>query len=106
MTFPWDKPQLPAVPIEDTVKLLQADFAYAALHTAIKVHSSRPELRMLVNTARGQIIPRGEGKFTDGTTLEFQDIGMPQPRLEAMTVEQLVQKVLGIAADLNLEIAP
>lgn len=106
MTFPWDKPQLPAVPIADTVKLLQADFTYAMTHTCVRVHSSRPELQMLVNTARGQIIPRGEGKFTDGTTLEFQDIGMPQPKLEAMSVEQLVQKVLGIAADLNLEIAP
>lgn len=112
--MPWDAPEtLPAVaephqpaPLQDTVRLLQADFAYAMTHTAVLVHSPHDKLRMLVNTARGQIVPAGECRFTDGTTLEFQDIGMPQPNAPAMTVQELVTRVWQIAAELGLELAP
>lgn len=114
MTYPWE--QLPAVTAEpsppvvmstkETVAALQRDFAYAMTHTAVLVHSTRTELRMLVNTARGQIVPRGECKFTDGTTIEFQDIGMPQPNTDALTVAELVRYIYAKASELGLELQP
>lgn len=97
--FPWE----PA-PVTETVALLQRDFAYAVAFTAVKVHSNRPELQILVNTARGQIVPRGECKFTDGTTVEFQDIGMCQPGVPQMTVQELMAWVWQIAGEMGLEI--
>lgn len=103
MKFPWEA-QLPAVPIEDTVKLIQQDFAYAVKCTAILVHSNRPELQIMVNTARGQIVPRGECKFTDGSKFELQDVGMPQPGLSMMTVQELMAYLWSIATELNLEL--
>lgn len=109
--WPWEVEQLPAVAepqatpaTTDVVTLLQRDFAYAMTHTAVLVHSSRPELRMLVNTARGQIVPRGECKFTDGSTVEFQDIGMPQPDTPAMEVKALVARVWQLAQELGLDL--
>jgi hypothetical protein len=84
--------------------LLQRDVAYMVAATAIKVHSNRPELRTVVNTERGQIIPRGACRFTDGTTIEFQDIGMPQVGATLMTVQELMTRVWGIAQDLGLEL--
>jgi hypothetical protein len=95
--MPWE----PA-PIADTVALLQRDFAYAVINTAILVHSNQAALRMLVNTARGQIIPRGTGRFIDGSTVEFQDLGMPQPNAPTMTVEQLIKQVADVARELGL----
>lgn len=103
MTFPWE-PKLPAVPVEDTVKLMQADLAYMVKHTAVLVHSNRPELSMLVNTPRGQIIPRGVCEFTDGTTTEFQDIGMPQLNCPIMNIEDLMARVWDLARELGLEL--
>lgn len=118
MRMPWDPPEthvltiaeLPSqshqvtTPLEDTVTLLQRDFAYAMTHTAVMVHSPHDALRMLVNTRRGQIIPVGECRFKDGTTLEFQDIGMPQPNVPAMTVQELVAMVWRTAAEIGLEL--
>jgi hypothetical protein len=89
---------------EDTVVLLQRDFAYAVQMTAVLVHSSHPALQMLVNTARGQIVPRGECKFTDGTTMEFQDIGMPQPNCPTMSVKDLMAQAWDVANKLGLEL--
>ena len=103
MKFPWEV-QLPAVPVEDTVALLQKDFAYAVQMTAVLVHSNRPEFQMLVNTPRGQIVPRNECKFTDGTTVEFQDVGMPQPSAVFMSVKELIAQVWDRARELGLEI--
>lgn len=103
MTFPWE--QLPAVRVEDTVKLLQQDFAYAVQYTAVMVRSSRPELQIVVNTPRGQIIPRGVCKFSDGTTTEFQDIGMPRPNVPTMNIEDLMAQVWEIAKNLGLELS-
>lgn len=109
MIYPWE--QLPAVPepaqapaVQDVVKALQADMAYMITHTAVLVRSPHAALQMLVNTARGQIVPRGEVKFMDGSTLEFQDIGMPQIGAAAMTVKELVLHVLGIASELGLKV--
>lgn len=97
--YPWE--QVPAAvterTTEETVKLMQADLLYMTTHTSVVVHSSRPELEMLVNTPRGQIVPRGECKFTDGTTLEFQDIGMPQVGTKEMTVKDLVAMIFDVA---------
>lgn len=112
MTFPWEQlpavqaaPEPPAVrSTEDTVALLQRDFAYAVQMTAVLVHSNQPALAMLINTARGQIVPRGQCKFTDGSTVEFQDIGMPQPNAPLMTVQELMARVWNIASELGLEI--
>jgi len=96
--FPWEP-----VPIEDTVAALQQDFAYAVQFTAVLVHANRPELEMLVNTRRGQIIPRGECLFMDGTKIEFQDIGMCQPNCAEMSIPDLIAHVFEIARSLGLE---
>jgi len=107
MRMPWDPPEtLPAVPVEETVSLLQRDFAYAMTHTAIMVHSSHAALQMLVNTRRGQIIPAGECKLSDGTVFELQDIGMPQPNCEAMSVQELTARLFQAVRELKLELAP
>jgi hypothetical protein len=97
--FPWEP-----VPVADTVKLLQADLAYMVTHTAVMVHSKHTELQIIVNTRRGQIVPRGECKFSDGSTFEFQDIGMPQVGAPEMTVRELMTKVLETAHALGLEL--
>ena len=98
--FPWEPVERST---EDKVTALQRDFAYVVVMTAVRVHSSRPELEITVNTKRGQIIPRNEGKFRDGTTLEFQDLGMPQPSVQTMTVPELLEYVLTTAAELGLQ---
>lgn len=99
--FPWE----PAVQTtEDTVKLLQRDLGYIVSHTGVMVHSTRPELQMLVNTPRGQIVPRGECRFTDGSTMELQDIGAPQIGAQEMTVAELMARVWEIAKKLELEL--
>jgi hypothetical protein len=110
MTYPWE--QLPAVQstpeppaVADTVALLQRDVAYMVTHTAIMVHSNQAALSMLVNTARGQIVPRGECRFTDGSTFELQDIGMPQPGAPTMTVQKLTAYLWEVARELGLELA-
>lgn len=110
--FPWeqlpavqDAPEPPAVrSTEETVSAMQRDLAYMVTHTAVLVHSNRPELAMLVNTPRGQIVPRGQCKFTNGSTIEFQDIGMPQPGAAVMTVSELMARVWGIAREIGLEL--
>lgn len=112
--YPWEQPEqlpapasaatLPAVPVEDTVRLLQRDMAYMVTHTAVQVHSSHKALQILVNTARGQIIPHGECKLSDGTALELQDIGMPQPGAPAMTVAALLAQVWGVVRSMGLEL--
>lgn len=100
--FPWEVvPQ----PVEETLAALQRDIAYMVQYTAVLVRSSRAELRMLVNTERGQIVPRGECKFADGTTIEFQDLGMPQVNAPSATVDELVMRVLEVAKGLGLELA-
>lgn len=103
MKFPWEV-QLPAMPVEDTVKLIQSDLACMVQMTAILVHSNRPEFEILVNTRRGQIVPRGECKFTDGSKFELQDIGMPQPSMPTMTVQELMAYLWSVATDLKLEL--
>lgn len=99
--FPWEPaPQS----VEDTVALLQSDFAYAVTHTAVVVHSNNPALVFTANTHRGQLVPRGEVKFLDGTTIELQDIGMPQVNAQYMTVQQIMSRVWKLASDLGLEL--
>jgi hypothetical protein len=95
--FPWEP-----VPVSETVALLQRDFAYAVRMTAVVVHSNRPELQICVNTARGQIVPRGECRFTDGSTIELHDIGMPQVGCSEMSVRELMDHVWNIARNLEL----
>ena len=102
--FPWDPPAVRTT--EETVEALQKDFAYAVGFTGVMVRSNRTELRTVVNTQRGQIIPRGASKFTDGSTVEFQDLGMPQPGVRTMTVQELVAWTLETAHGLGLELAP
>ena len=100
--FPWDPPRRS---VEDTIALLQNDFAYAVANTAIAVHSNNPALVFTANTARGQFVPRGEVKFTDGTTVELQDIGMPQINVPYLTVQQIMSRIWTIRQDLGLELA-
>jgi len=56
----------------------------------------------LVNTRRGQIVPRGECKFTDGSKSELQDIGMPQPGMPTMTVQRVDGVLVERATDLKI----
>ncbi len=104
--FPWDPP-VPAVidaELESIVKLVQADMRFMVAYTCVRVRSNRPELEMLVNTPRGQIVPRGECKFTDGTTFELQDIGMPQVGVSTATVQELMATLWRTASELGLEL--
>lgn len=104
MTFPWET-DTPAVrSTEDIVAAMQKDLQFMVAYTAVLVHSNQPALAMLVNTARGQIVPQGQCKFTDGSTLELQDIGMPQPGTPTMTVQELMARVWDIARELELEL--
>ncbi len=104
--FPWEpRPRS----TEDTVALLQNDFAYAVTHTAVVVHSNNPALTFVANTHRGQLIPRGEVRFLDtngmaATTVELQDIGMPQVNAQYMTVQQIMSRVWKLASELGLEL--
>jgi hypothetical protein len=100
--FPWDHPRRS---VEDTVALMQNDFAYAVANTCVVVHSNNPALVFTANTQRGQLVPRGEVKFTDGTAVEFQDIGMPQINVPHMSVQAIAARVWSIAAKLGLEMA-
>lgn len=100
--FPWEP-----VPVQETVALLQRDLAYVVKYTAVLVHCEKhPPLEMLVNTARGQIIPKGTCRFTDGATLEFQDIGAPQPGAPVMTVQELINHVWTLSREIGLEMMP
>lgn len=117
MKYPWeqddDEPnavtvaamvELTVLSTEETVKLMQRDMGYMVTHTAVLVHSNQAALQMLVNTARGQTIPRGQCKFTDGSKFELQDIGMPQPKTPEMSVEQLMAHLWNVARELGLEL--
>lgn len=99
--FPWDPPRRS---VEDTVALLQNDFAYAVANTCVVVHSNNPAFAFIANTQRGQLVPRGEVKFTDGTTVELQDIGMCQPNTPYLSVQQIMSRIWKLASDLGLEI--
>lgn len=115
MTYPWE--QLPAVQdvpeppaVADPITLLQRDFAFAVQYTAVIVHSTHESLRILVNTRRGQIVPRGKVKYnnaygSDPHEIEFQDVGMPQPNVPEMTVQELMAHVWRLTQELGLEIA-
>jgi len=110
VTYPWE--QLPAttepaqpLAVADVVGLIQADLRFMTAYTAVQVHSTRPALEIVVNTPRGQIVPRGQSSFTDGTTIEFQDIGMPQPGAPVMTVKDLMAMVWEVATELGLELS-
>lgn len=98
--FPWE----PA-PVSETVAALQRDLAFCVSHTAILVHSSRPDMCFLVNTPRGQRVPAGECVLSDGTTLEYRDVGMPQVGAPVMTIEQLTAHVWETAQQLGLDLA-
>ena len=99
--FPWE-PAPPAV--ADTVAALQRDFAYAVTNTAVVVHSENPAFVMVANTRRGQIVPRGQVRFSDGTTVELQDIGMPQVKVPYMTVQDIMTRIWTLANELGLEL--
>jgi hypothetical protein len=101
--YPWE----PAPPqtVEQTVQALQRDFAYAVVHTCVVVHSDNPAFAMMANSRRGQIVPRGEVKFNDGTTVELQDIGMCQPGLSEMTIPEIMARIWRVASELGLELA-
>lgn len=103
--FPWELPA-PVRSVEDTVAALQRDFAYAVANTCIVVHSNNPAFTFVANTQRGQIVPCGEVKFSDGTTVELQDIGMCQPGdVPHMTVQEIMSRIWMQASELGLEIS-
>lgn len=102
---PWDPPDEEPPSLAETITAIQRDMAFACRYTAILVRSSDERLRMVINTERGQKPPPGEGVFTDGTTIEMQDIGMPQPNVPTMTVQEMIQAVIDKATELGLELA-
>lgn len=91
--------------LEETVRFLQRDFAFAVKMTSVLVRSTNEALRMVVNTERGQLMPPGAVTFTDGSTVEFQDVGMPQPGCPIMTLPEIVKAVFANATELGLTIA-
>jgi hypothetical protein len=99
--YPWDPPKRSA---EDTIALIQNDFAYAVANTCVVVHSNNPAFAFIANTQRGQLVPRGEVKLSDGTTVELQDIGMCQPNVPHMNVQQIMSRIWDLASKLGLEI--
>lgn len=98
--FPWEP-----IPPAEAIEALRRDFAYAVGNTSVTVHSNNAAFIMSVNTARGQIVPRGEVVFSDGTKIELYDNGMCQPGLESMTVRDLMAHILALASELNLTVA-
>ena len=102
--FPWEP--APSRDAPDIIAALQRDFAYAVRTTAVIVRSNNPAFATVVNTERGQIVPRGEVKFTDGTTVELQDIGMCQPNVPEMTVHDVMARVWTLATELGMELVP
>lgn len=105
--LPWEAPAAPAPAtrsVEEIVANLQRDFEYATVTTSIIVHSNNPLFTMLANTRRGQLIPRGECKFTDGTTVELQDMGMCQPNVPYMSVQEIMDRVWELAKENDLEL--
>lgn len=130
MTFPWETPAAapvnedgdPCCPhgvalhqdcfkcdegeqVANIVTALQKDFAFAVRHTSVLVRSTNEALRMVVNTERGQLMPPGAVTFTDSSTVEFQDVGMPQPGCPTMTLPEIVKAVFAKATELGLTIA-
>ena len=85
------------------MRLCNAISPYAVRMTAIIVRSNNPAFATVVNTERGQIVPRGEVKFTDGTTVELCDVGMCQPNVPEMTVQDIIARVWAMATELGLE---
>lgn len=103
--FPWETPPSERS-LEDTVTAMQRDMAYMVSHTAVRVRSEHVDLQITVNTPRGQLMPRGECMLSDGSTVEFQDIGMPQPNLntQELSIRELVACVWEVARELGLEL--
>jgi hypothetical protein len=117
MSMPWDAPEAPLVPwaqpgppavadVAEKLRRLQEDVGTIVTHTGVMVHATGPHaaaLSMLVNTRRGQLMPTGVARYTDGTTIQFQDIGMPQPGAPFMTLPELFQQLYGIVQQLGLQ---
>lgn len=101
MTFPWEQEP---TPLENIVAAMQRDLAYMVTHTAVLVHSKHAALAMLVNTPRGQRVPKGECKLSDGSTFEFQDVGMPQVNAPEMSVPDLLKRVYEVTQELGLKL--
>jgi hypothetical protein len=106
MTMPWEQPDTPpeADDLAETVRALQADLQFIVNHTAILVRSNNEALRMVFNTERGQSMPDPlKCTFRDGTTMEFQDISMPQPGVPEKTIKEIVTAALEQAFALGLQ---
>lgn len=106
MSMPWEQPDVPpeASDVAETVRALQADLRFMVSHTAILVRSNDSALRMVFNTERGQNMPDPlKCMFRDGTTVEFQDIGMPQPGMPTKTIKEIVTAALEKALLLGLQ---
>ena len=102
MSMPWEQPEVDDVAA--IVRALQADLRFAVGHTAILVRSNNEALRMVFNTERGQNMPNPlKCTFRDGTTMEFQDIGMPQPGVPTKTIKDIVTAALEQAFALGLQ---
>jgi hypothetical protein len=124
MSMPWEQPDTPPeiddapqidmdaarreamdrLNIVETVRALQADLQFMVSHTAILVRSDNLLLRMVFNTERGQSMPNPlKCTFRDGTVMEFQDIGMPQPGVPIKTIKEIVTAALEKAFSLGLQ---
>jgi hypothetical protein len=106
MSMPWEQPDAPPETndLAETVRALQRDLQFMVSHTAILVRSNDSALRMVFNTERGQSMPDPlKCTFRDGTTMEFQDIGMPQPGVPTKNIEEIVIAALEKALELGLQ---
>jgi len=106
MSMPWERPDAPPEvdDVAETVRALQADLRFIVSHTAILVRSDNEALRMVFNTERGQSMPDPlKCTFRDGTTMEFQDVGMPQVNVQTKTMKEIVVAALEQALALGLQ---
>lgn len=103
--FPWEQePQPPFAPLEDRFERLRRDVTTMVTHTAVMVCATHESLDGIVaNVPRNEIVPSGKAKYTGGNTVEFQNIGMPQPGHPFMTLRELLQTVHHKAAELGWE---
>lgn len=102
----WPPAALPARTTEDTVKAIQADVRYIVSHTGVLVYVEGPQadkIGLLFNTRRGQKFPTGTTEATGGHTIEFRDLGCPQPGAPEMTLMEAAATLYANLRTLGLE---
>lgn len=105
--MPWEDeaPVDPLKVMEEKLARLAYDLSIMITHTCIEVQSSDDTVLsgVRMNVPRGSC-PDGKTTFKDGTTIEFKDLGMPQPNTAFGSVGDLLQNVHQLATEEGLEL--